>query len=326
MSFMIGSEFKFKHLKKLGIKPLVIGLMSSFLTLLIVTFTSFACGMNYSFSLMLGAIASSTAPASIMMIMKQYKAMGELTNTILSVVAIDDVISIFLFGFAIVVAGTANGSLTSSLGLLEPFKEIVYCVILGSLLGFLIGLLTKIFKSDSNIIIAILSFILLSVMLSYNIGISSLLVCMVMGAVFVNVFNNKITNRVLDLIDYINPPFLIIFFVLAGASIDFSVLSSVFIISIIYILSRSIGKIFGAMLGCKLVCSSKKVYKYIGPTLLSQTGLAIGLVALAQPILGDETVKLKAIVITSSFLFDLIGPLIVKYCLNKASELKGGNV
>lgn len=322
ISFLIGSEFKLKYLKKLGIKPFVIGIMASFLTMVLVSASCLILGLSPSFSLILGAIASSTAPASIMMIVKQYKARGELTNTMLSVVAIDDVISIIIFGFVIVVAEYLNNDSSTLIGLLEPFKEISLSIIIGIISGWLLGFVSKVLKSDSNIIALIIVFIFGTIVVSDYLNISSLLVCMIQGAIFINAYNHKVTDKILDLVDYISPPLSIIFFVLSGASLDFSLIPSIGIIGIVYIFARTLGKIFGSMLGAKLVNSPKKVYNYLGPTLLSQTGISIGLVLLATPVIPNESKSLITIVVASSFIFDLFGPIVTKIMLKKAGDIK----
>lgn len=322
ISFSIGAEFKLKYLKRLGVKPFVIGIMSSFLTMALVSYSSLILGFSASFSIILGAIASSTAPAAIMMIVKEYKARGELTNTMLSVVAIDDVISIIIFGFAVVVAQFLNAHDTSLIGLLEPFKEIGISLILGVISGILLGIVAKVLKSKSNIIALIIVFILGTIVISDYYHISSLLVCMIQGGIFINAYNHKTTDKILDLMDYIAPPISIIFFVLSGASLDFSMLSTIGVLGIVYIVTRTMGKIFGSMLGAKLVDSPKKVYNYLGPTLLSQTGLAIGLAMLAVEVIPNDSKSLIAVIVASSFIFDLIGPLITKIMLKKAGEIK----
>lgn len=322
ISFSIGAEFKLKYIKRLGTKPFVIGIMASFLTMALVSYSCLLLGCSASFAIILGAIASSTAPATIMMIVKEYKARGEVTNTMLSVVAIDDIISIVIFGFSLVVAEYMNSDNASLIGLLEPFKEIILSIILGLIMGILLGLFAKLLKSKTNIIALILVFIFGSIVISDYFNISSLLVCMITGGVFINAYNHKVTDKILDLIDYISVPISIIFFVLSGASLDFSLLSSIGLIGIIYIITRTIGKIFGAMLGAKLTHSSDKAYKYLGPTLLSQTGLAIGLAMLATKAIPNESKSLIAIIVASSFVFDLVGPIITKLMLKKAGEIK----
>jgi len=322
ISFLIGAEFKLKYIKKLGVKPFVIGIMTSFLTMALVSYTSLLLGLSIPFALILGAIASSTAPASIMMIVKEYKSRGELTNTMLSVVAIDDVISIIIFGFSMVVAESINSNSASLFGLLEPFKEIILSLIIGVIMGLLLGLFSKLLKSKSNIIALIIVFIFGTIVISNYYNISSLLVCMIHGAIFINAYNHKTTDKILDLIDYISPPISIIFFVLSGASLDFSLLSTIGLIGICYVITRTLGKILGSMLGASLVKSPKKVYKYLGPTLLSQTGISIGLAMLATRVIPNDAKNLIAIVVASSFVFDLIGPIITKKMLKKAGEIK----
>ena len=322
VSFLIGAEFKWNYVKRLGKKPFIIGLVCSILTMIIVTLGLCLIGQHLSFALICGAIAASTAPAAIMMIVKEYKAKGELTDTMLSVIGIDDVLSIIIFGFTIVIASFLESGNMSFIGLLAPIKEIVISLIVGCFLGITLGITSKIAKSDTNIICLILAHVLFSIVIANYADMSSLLMCMVMGIIFVNAYNRRFTDKVLDLMDYISNPLMIIFFVISGASLDFNILPLVGLVGLVFIITRSIGKILGSFIGTKLVKSPKNVCNYLGPTLLSETGIAIGLALLARDVFPDGGEKLMAVIISSSFIFDLFGPIIVKKCLNKAGEIK----
>lgn len=321
ISFMIGAEFKWSYVKKVGKNPFIIGAIASILTMALVTICTFILGYSISFSLLLGAIASSTAPAAILMIVKEYNAKGEVTNAMLSVIAIDDIISMVLFGFSFAIANYLNVENSTLLGLLNPFKEIFLSIIIGGIIGFILGYLSKLFKNDSDIVCLIIAFTFLLMIICDYFDISSMLTAMIMGIIFVNLFKVKLTDHILDLVDYITPPILIIFFVASGASLDFSLLSDIGLLGLGYILMRSVGKIYGAMLGSKIVKSSKNVTKYLGPTLLSQTGLPIGLATVAVTALTTEADSLITVVIATSFIFDVFGPILAKISLKKAKEI-----
>lgn len=321
ISFLIGVEFKWKYVKKLGKKPFIIGIIASLFTMVLVGYGTLLLGFSPSFALILGAIASSTAPAAILMIVKEYKAKGEVTNTMLSVVAIDDIISIVLFGFALAVAEYTNNS-DSLISLLNPFKEIILSIAIGSIIGLLLGFISKLFKNSTDIISFIIVFLFAMIIICDFVAISPLLTAMVMGIVFINAFDHKTTEKVLDMIDYISPPILIIFFVLSGASLDFKMLPSIGIIGIAFIILRSIGKILGTLLGAKIVNSTPKVTRYLGLTLLSQTGLAIGLATMGANVLKSEATILMTIIIASSFIFDIFSPILVKISLKKVKEIR----
>ncbi len=322
VSFLIGAEFKWKYVKRLGIKPFVIGLTCSVFTMLVVTGCLYLSGNNLSFSLIMGAIAAATAPAAIMMIVKEYKAKGEVTDTMLSVIAIEDVSSVVIFGFTIVIAEYLEvGSATLS-GLLEPFSEIGISLVMGTVLGLFLGITAKLFKTKNNIICMILVTVFTAILIADYAGISSLLMCMITGIVFVNAYNRIFTDKVLDAMDIISSPLMIVFFVISGASLDFKVLPEVGLIGIIFILSRAFGKVFGAYLGASLGHSSNNVRKYLGPTLLSETGIAIGLALVAKETFPNYGDTLITITIASSFIFDMIGPFLVKMSLKKVEEIK----
>ncbi|MEG0908830.1 MAG: cation:proton antiporter [Bacilli bacterium] len=320
ISFMIGAEFKWRYVKKLGIKPFIIASICSLLTLFLVTVSLLLFGCSYGFSLVMGAIASSTAPAAIMMIVKEYKAKGELTKVMLSVIAIDDVISLFIFGFALSIAKFLNVPGASLMGIMEPFKEMALSLVIGGVIGLLLGISTKLFKTHLNALCMVIAHVFAIILISNSLDISPLLMCMITGIVFVNIFKHDTTELVLKTMDSLSAPILIIFFVISGASLDFSKMKSALLITIIFILSRTVGKVLGAIMGGKLSKSSPVITNLLGPTLLSQTGLAIGLAIVASKIFPSNK-DLMTIVIASSFFFDMIGPILTKEMLKKAGDI-----
>lgn len=321
ISFLIGAEFKFKHVKKLGLRPFIIGFTTSLSTLAIVSIACILCGVNLPIALVLGAIAASTAPASIMMIVKEYKAKGEMTSNIISIIGINDVISIIIFGFTMVIAKYLNGDTVTIIGLLEPFREILISLVLGLSLGLLLGISAKWFEKGSSIICFILAYIFLSIIVCDYYGISSLLTCMVMGTTFVNFTNLKVMNKTLDLINYISSPLMVIFFVISGASLNINLIPSIALVLLVYIVSRFIGKIVGSIIGNEIANSPSNMKKYLGFTLLSQTGLAIGLAITSYEVLGSDFKVIVTIIIASSFVFDLICPILTKKVLRKVGEI-----
>lgn len=322
VSFLIGAEFKWNYVKRLGKKPFIIGLTCSLFTMFTVTGCLYLSGSALSFALIMGAIAAATAPAAIMMIVKEYKARGEVTDTMLSVIAIEDVSSVIIFGFTIVMAQYLESGNATLSGLLEPFSEIGISLIMGTVLGLFLGITAKLFKTKNNIICLILVTVFTAILIADYAKISSLLMCMVTGMVFVNAYNRIFTDKVLDVMDGIASPLMIIFFVISGASLDFKLLPEIGVIGLIFILARAFGKIFGAYLGATIGGSSKNVRKYLGPTLLSETGIAIGLALFAKELFPNDGETLIAITIASSFIFDMIGPFLVKISLKKAGEIK----
>lgn len=322
VSFLIGAEFKWNYVKRLGKKPFIIGLTCSLFTMFVVTVCLYLAGTTMSFALIMGAIASATAPVAIMMIVKEYRSRGELTDTMLSVIAIDDVISVIIFGFTIVIAQYLESGSATLEGIMQPFSEIGISLIMGTVLGLFLGVTAKLFKTRNNIICMILVTVFTAILIADYAKIPSILMCMITGMVFVNAYNRNFTDKVLDVMDDISSPLMIIFFVISGASLDFKVLPAVGVIGIIFILSRTFGKIFGAYLGATIGKSSNNVKKYLGPTLLSETGIAIGLALLAKEVFPNDGETLIAITIAASFIFDMIGPFLVKLSLKKAGEIK----
>lgn len=317
ISFLVGAELKWKYVKKLGSKPFVIGLITSLCALFLVTIGCILLGYDYKVSLLLGAIATSAAPSSVLMIVKEYQARGELTKTMLSVIAISDILSVVLFGISLALV-KENTSIV--LSLLEPLKEIIFSLLVGGILGYTIGYLSRYLQKHGDIITLIIIAIFVNILFCDLIGISQLLSAMIMGITFINSFNSHITDKVLDVIDDISAPLLIIFFVLSTASLDFNTLPSIWLIGLVYIILRIVGKIIGNFIGSKITKESKNITKYLGLTLLSQTGIAIGLATLAANII-DNGELLIAVVLASSFIYDIICPLLVKYVLKKVQEI-----
>ena len=318
ISFSIGSEFKLKFVKKLGIKPLIISLCCSICTMILVTTVLMFANCSFPISILLGAIASSTAPAAIMYVVKEYKSHGELTKNMLSVIALDDIISIFLFGITLVVA--KHGINAGLMSFMEPIKELICSLIIGGLLGLLLGLMTKAFKSHLNAICLIIADIFFLIAVCHVIDISPLLMAMINGITFINFFDSKLTRGVLAVIDEISAPIILIFFVLSGASLDFTKMGGAFALTGLYIIARTLGKVIGSKIGATISTSDDKIYKYLGLTLLSQTGLAVGLALMAVEAVPNSEV-IMTVVIASSFIFDMAGPIILKRQLKSAHEI-----
>ena len=317
ISFLVGAELKWKYVKKLGIKPFVIGLTTSLCALILVTVGCILVGYDFKISLLLGAIATSAAPASVLMIVKEYKAHGELTKTMLSVIAISDILSVILFGICLALV-KENSSIL--LVLAEPLKEIIISLLIGGILGYTVGYLSRFLRKHGDIITLIIVAVFVDILACDLIGISQLLSAMIMGIIFINSFNNRITDKVLDIIDDISTPLLLIFFVLSGASLDFNALPTIGILGLTYVILRIIGKVIGNFIGSKITKETKNITKYLGFTLLSQTGIAIGLATLASTVIENGEL-LVAVVVASSFIFDVLCPLLTKYVLKKSKEI-----
>jgi Kef-type K+ transport system membrane component KefB len=278
---------------------------------------------NIRFALVLSAIAAATAPAATFMVVRQYKAKGSLTNTLLSVVAIDDSVAIMLFGILIAVAnilGKSSENTSLLLQILTPFWEIILSIGIGAIFGLIVTLATRWFTGRGNRISVVVAALFLTVFLSNLLGGSALLACMAMGAIFANV--SRKYEEVNGLVYFITPPIYIMFFVLSGAELKLSLLLTVGIIGFIYILSRVVGKIFGAWTGAKITHSELKIQKYLGLALIPQAGVAIGLSLIATQVLDAQMgAQIRTIILSATLIYELFGPYITKKALVAAGEI-----
>jgi Kef-type K+ transport system membrane component KefB len=320
IAFTIGCEFKGSYLKRVGSMPIVIAIFESVVAVILVTIGLYVYTRDFSFSLMLGSIAAATAPAATILIIKQYRAKGETTETLMSVVALDDAVAIICFGLAMAAVKflSSTGS-NMLLNILTPFYEIGISIVIGFVLGILFELPLKMFKKTSNRTCLIIAFVFVCVGLTNLVGGSPLLGCMAFGCTFINI--NKKGFEIQDIVDIITPPIFVIFFVESGASLDITILPSLGIVGIIYILFRVIGKIFGAYTGAVITKAPQNVKKYLGLALIPQAGVAIGLSLLfeqAYPAIGGS---IKAVILCATLIYEIIGPAVSKYALVKAGDI-----
>lgn len=322
VSFLIGAELRINNIKKIGSKPFIMSIVISLTTFIIVSSGLFIISNSLVLSLILGSIASATAPPTIMMIFKQYHAKGKLTNHILGIMAIDDITSIILFGFSLMIAKNINNEIITFNQWLDPLKEILLSLLVGISSGIVLGIISKYFAKGSDNLIVSLLFIFIPIIICDYIDLSPFLTFIIMGFTFVNLFKVRLVNKISDTIDYFSVPILLIFFVISGANIDFKLIPLTGLITLAYILFRTIGKIIGAYLGGSLVKSDLKIKKNLGCCLLSQTGVAIGLATTTLLVLPKEGEIIVAIIIVSSFVFDIISPFILKNRLKFFNEIK----
>lgn len=321
IAFSIGNEFKMSYFKEVGIAPVVIACLESLFAVLFVFLALVATGHQVAFSLVLSAIAAATAPAATIMVIKQYRARGPVTKTLLSVVAIDDATALILFSLSVAIAqavmGTA-GSLAASL--LSPVWEIGGALAVGAVLGFIFLVPLRYFKKPGNRLSLIVGFIFAGLGIAQWLGLSDLLLCMAMGAVLAN-FSPDIGN-LMELTDGVTPPIFMIFFVASGAELQLSVLPTVGLIGILYIVFRILGKIFGASLGGMICKCDKSVRKYLGPCLLPQAGVAIGLSLAAAEVVPQFASQIRAVILCGTLIYELIGPAVTKMSLKQAKEIQ----
>lgn len=320
IAYAIGGEFKLAYLKKIGKAPLTITVFQGLAAAICVDVGLIAFGVDVPLALLLGAIALATAPAATLMVVRQYKAHGPVTQMLLPVVAMDDALGLMVFSISASVAqGMLGGEITVQSMVLTPIIEIVGSIALGGALGWLLAFGARFFASRGNKLALSIALVLAGVGLCDMWNLSSLLVCMMIGAVMVNL--SQVHEVLMEQCDRFTPPLFLLFFVLSGADLDLSVLPSVGLIGVGYLLLRCIGKWGGTMLGAVCVKADSNIKKYLGLTLLPQAGVAIGmasLVAARFPTLGAQV---NTIVLAGVLVFELIGPVITKIALTRAGEI-----
>lgn len=321
IAFSIGNEFKISYFKRVGATPIIIATLESLFAVVFVVLGLKLIGCDTTFSLVLGSIAAATAPAATIMVIKQYKARGPVTETLLSVVAIDDATALIMYSISIAIATALSGGSASTTDLiLKPVIEIGGALVVGTILGFLFLLPLKHFKKDGNRLSIVIAFIFMGLGLSELCGFSSLLFCMSMGAIVAN-FSPDV-NHIMKLSDRITPPIFMLFFVASGAGLKLSVLPAVGLVGVIYIVFRVIGKMFGASLGAIVCKSDKNIRKYLGPALIPQAGVAIGLSLAASSVVPEHATEIRTVILCGTLIYELVGPVISKTCLKKAGEIK----
>ena len=321
IAFSIGNEFKISYFKRVGATPIVIASLESLFAVVVVVAALMATGHDATFSLVLGSIAAATAPAATIMVIKQYKAKGPVSETLLSVVAIDDATALIIYSLSIALATAISGKAASTKELfLAPVIEIGGALVVGAILGLLFLIPLKYFKKDGNRMALIVGFIFVGLGLSELAGFSSLLLCMSMGAVIANMSND--VGHIMKLCDKITPPIFMLFFVASGADLKLSVLPAVGIAGVIYIVFRALGKMLGATLGAVISKADKSIKKYLGPALIPQAGVAIGLSLAASSVLPEYAKEIRTIILCGTLVYELVGPAVAKICLKKAGEIK----
>ncbi|MBQ7368955.1 MAG: cation:proton antiporter [Clostridia bacterium] len=338
IAFSIGNEFRLPQLKKIGKQATIVGIFQAVVTTIVVDFAlillHFAMPdkLSLSAALVLGAIASATAPAATLMVVKQYKAKGPVTDILLPVVALDDAVGLVLFAISFGIAKAIKVSAISVVSILvEPILEIVCSLALGAGMGFLFSLCERFFHSRSKRLAVSVGFVVLTIalsMLKFNIGgvhigFSSLLVCMMLGTIFCNICD--FSEELMDRVDRWTAPLFVLFFVISGAELELSVFTDLMIvvIGLVYILSRSAGKYSGAFLSSKLAGCDDNIVKYLGITLLPQAGVALGManMALNSVELGAEGLLIANITLFAVLIYELVGPALTKTALLKAGDI-----
>lgn len=338
IAFDIGSEFRAASLKEMGKAALFIGIFQAVAATILVDIALVLLSLKLGadvlpmpVALTLGAIASATAPAATLMVVRQFKAKGPVTDLLLPIVALDDAAGLVIFAVSIGIAQAMTGGTINLISVvINPLVEIVCSVILGSLMGYVLTMLEKLFFSNSNRLSMTISFVLMTIALSsrevyigqVRIAFSSLLVCMTLGTVFCNMC--EYSGDIMARSQRWSAPLYAVFFVLSGARLELRVLADwgVMLIGAVYILVRCAGKYYGARLSSTAMKCGENVKKYLGITLFPQAGVALGMVVSAQSLGSEMGGMIRNIILFSVLVYEIVGPMLTRMALTAAGEIE----
>lgn len=336
IAFSIGNEFRLEDLKKTGKQATVIGILQALCATLMVDLALYAVHLAMPDKLSLpqlitlGAIATATAPAATLMVVRQYKAKGPLTSLLLPIVALDDAVGLIVFAVSFGIAKTLiSGTVDFVSIFINPIIEILCSLLLGAFMGWVLTQLEKLFNSNTNRLNLTISFVLVTTALSslkfevgsIHIGFSSLLVCMMLGTVFCNIC--PLSKDLMAASDKWTSPLFALFFVLSGAELELNVFANLAIVFIgtVYILFRCVGKYLGTFFSAKLTNCDSNICKYLGITLFPQAGVALGMCATAMQ-LGEAGRLIRNITLFAVLVYELVGPLLTRQALMAAGDIK----
>ena len=340
IAFDIGSEFRMEQLREMGKTATFIGIFQALAATVFVDVALIALSVKLGgevlpvpVAITLGAIASATAPAATLMVVRQFKAKGPVTDLLLPIVALDDAAGLIIFAVSIGAAQAMIGGAINFVSIIiNPLIEIISSLILGALMGYILTQLEKLFFSNSNRLSMTIAFVMMTIALSgielnfgkIRIAFSSLLVCMMLGTIFCNM--SEYSADLMKRSEKWSAPLYAVFFVLSGARLELSVFQYPFVImtGLVYIFMRCAGKYFGALFSSSLMKCSENVKKYLGITLFPQAGVALGMVVSAQSLGSEMGGLIRNIVLFSVLIYELIGPMLTRNALMKAGEIEPG--
>ena len=339
IAFSIGSEFRLEELKKTGKQAFVIGIVQALVATLFVDLALLAVHMampeklSVPQLLVLGAIATATAPAATLMVVRQYKANGPLTKLLLPIVALDDAVGLIVFAVSFGIAKTLlSGQVDLVSIIVNPLMEILCSLVLGAIMGWILTQLEKMFHSNTNRLNLATGFVFLTValsMLDFHVGpvhvsFSSLLVCMMMGTIFCNIC--PLSEDLMQRSDNWTSPLLATLFVISGAELELNVFADIAIVGIgvVYIVFRCLGKYFGALISAKATACEPQICKYLGITLFPQAGVALGMCSIvaSSTDFGNQGALIRNITLFAVLIYELVGPLMTRQALMSAGEIK----
>lgn len=348
IAFSIGNEFRLSELKQIGKKATIIGILQAVITTVVVDIALVALyfiipnNLPVEAAIILGAIASATAPAATLMVVKQYKARGPVTKTLLPVVALDDAVGLVLFAVSFGIAKSmlaSGGSVNVASIILEPLIEVVFSLTVGIVVGVIFTFIERFFHSRSKRLAVSVAFVFLTVAITMipfpkiagiHIACSPLLSCMMLGTVFCNICD--FSAELMDRLDRWTAPIYVLFFVISGAELDlFTVFKDgmLVIIGVVYIAFRCLGKYFGARFSADISKAEPNVRKYLGITLFPQAGVALGMVNMVyaelkgyeSSIASTVCQVVRIVILFSVLIYELVGPFLTKMALTKAGEI-----
>lgn len=336
IAFSIGNEFRKEDLKKTGKQATIIGIFQAITATLLVDVALYGLHrlmpdkISVAQVLTLGAIATATAPAATLMVVRQYKAKGKLTNLLLPIVALDDAVGLIVFAVCFGIAKTLkSGSVDVVSIIVNPLIEIACSLSLGAVMGLILTHIEKMFNSNTNRLNMTIAFVFITValsMLEFDVGkvhisFSSLLVCMMLGTIFCNIC--PLSNDIMEKTDRWTSPLFALFFVISGAELELSVFAdrAIVVIGIVYIMFRSVGKYFGAYASARATNCDSSICRYLGYTLLPQAGVALGMCTTAMQ-LGSDGSLIRNITLFAVLIYELFGPIVTKWALKKAGDIQ----
>ncbi|MBQ5313891.1 MAG: cation:proton antiporter [Oscillospiraceae bacterium] len=336
IAFSIGNEFRLDDLKKIGKQAFVIGIFQALAATLCVDLALLAMHfimpdkLTLPQVIVLGAIATATAPAATLMVVRQYKAKGPLTDLLLPIVALDDAVGLIVFAVSLGIAKTlVSGTVDFISIFINPLVEIILSLLLGAVMGWVLTQLEKLFHSNTNRLNMTIAFVFLTVSLSMisfsvgpvHVGFSSLLVCMMLGTVFCNTCD--LSEDLMEAADKWTSPLFALFFVISGAELELSVFTdwAIVVIGIVYIVFRCVGKYTGTFISAKATKCAPQICKYLGITLFPQAGVALGMCATAMQ-LGEQGNLIRNITLFAVLIYEIVGPLMTREALTAAGDIR----
>ena len=335
IAFSIGSEFRLEELKKTGRQAFIIGIFQALVATLFVDLALFGVHLimpdklSVAQLITLGAIATATAPAATLMVVRQYKANGPLTKLLLPIVALDDAVGLIVFAVSFGISkALVSGSADLISIIVNPLLEIIASLVLGAIMGWVLTQLEKMFNSNTNRLNMTIALVFLAAAISmmdfhigpFHVSFSALLVCMMLGTIFCNIC--PLSEDIMERSDKWSSPLLALFFVISGAELQLSVFtdSAIVIIGLVYIVFRCLGKYYGTVFSAKATNCSPEICKYLGITLFPQAGVALGMCSTAMQ-LGEQGSLIRNITLFAVLIYELVGPLMTKNALMSAGEI-----